>query len=108
MDSLLSVAATFLYFEQAAIVAAASDDPAVRTRIFAAVDLVWLMTCPMRFTAVMSTSLVDPQLDSASVEVDGDASPGPAAVSPEDETAIVTLGVQEEGRKRRRLLIDEG
>jgi AAA family ATP:ADP antiporter len=37
--SLLSVAATFLYFEQAAIVAAASDDPAVRTRIFATVDL---------------------------------------------------------------------
>jgi AAA family ATP:ADP antiporter len=37
--SLLSVVATFLYFEQAAIVAAASDDPAVRTRIFAAVDL---------------------------------------------------------------------
>jgi len=37
--SLLSVAATFLYFEQAAIVAAASDDPAVRTRIFASVDL---------------------------------------------------------------------
>ena len=32
--SLLSVAATFLYFEQANIVAAASDDPAVRTRIF--------------------------------------------------------------------------
>ncbi len=37
--SLLSVAATFLYFEQARIVAAASDDPAVRTRIFASVDL---------------------------------------------------------------------
>src|SRR5258706_2059055 len=37
--SLLSVAATFLYFEQASIVAAASDDPAVRTRIFAAVGL---------------------------------------------------------------------
>jgi AAA family ATP:ADP antiporter len=37
--ALLSVAATFLYFEQAAIVAAASDDPAVRTRIFATVDL---------------------------------------------------------------------
>ena len=37
--SLLSIAATFLYFEQAAIVAAASDDPAVRTRIFATVDL---------------------------------------------------------------------
>jgi ATP:ADP antiporter, AAA family len=37
--SLLSIAATFLYFEQAAIVAKASDDPAVRTRIFATVDL---------------------------------------------------------------------
>jgi ATP:ADP antiporter, AAA family len=37
--SLLSVAATFLYFQQANIVAAASDDPAVRTRIFASVDL---------------------------------------------------------------------
>jgi AAA family ATP:ADP antiporter len=36
----LSIVATFLYFEQAAIVAAASDDPAVRTRIFATVDLV--------------------------------------------------------------------
>jgi len=37
--SLLSVVATFLYFQQANIVAAASDDPAVRTRIFAGVDL---------------------------------------------------------------------
>ena len=37
--SLLSVAATFLYFQQASIVAAASDDPAVRTRMFASVDL---------------------------------------------------------------------
>jgi len=37
--ALLSIAATFLYFEQVAIVAAASDDPAVRTRIFATVDL---------------------------------------------------------------------
>ena len=37
--SVLSFVATFLYFEQAAIVAAASDDPAVRTRIFATVDL---------------------------------------------------------------------
>ena len=37
---LLSLAGTFLYFEQASIVAAASDDPAVRTRIFAAIDLV--------------------------------------------------------------------
>ncbi|MEW6689762.1 MAG: MFS transporter [Pseudomonadota bacterium] len=36
---LLSIAGTFLYFQQASIVAAASDDPAVRTRIFATVDL---------------------------------------------------------------------
>jgi ATP:ADP antiporter, AAA family len=50
--SLLSVAATFLYFEQAAIVAAASDDPAVRTRIFAAVDLaVGLLTLAVQFLA---------------------------------------------------------
>ena len=37
---LLSLAGTFLYFEQANIVASASDDPAVRTRIFASIDLV--------------------------------------------------------------------
>jgi AAA family ATP:ADP antiporter len=50
--SLMSVAATFLYFEQAAIVAAASDDPAVRTRIFAAVDLaVGLLTIAVQFFA---------------------------------------------------------
>ena len=50
--SLLSVAATFLYFEQASIVAAASDDPAVRTRIFAAVDLaVGLLTLAVQFFA---------------------------------------------------------
>jgi AAA family ATP:ADP antiporter len=36
---LLSLAGTFLYFEQANIVAAASDNPAVRTRIFATIDL---------------------------------------------------------------------
>ncbi len=36
---LLSLAGTFLYFQQANIVAAASDDPAVRTRIFATIDL---------------------------------------------------------------------
>ncbi|MEM7222334.1 MAG: MFS transporter [Pseudomonadota bacterium] len=36
---LLTVTATFLYFEQAAIVAAASDDSAERTRIFAVIDL---------------------------------------------------------------------
>jgi AAA family ATP:ADP antiporter len=49
---LLSVAATFLYFEQAAIVAAASDDPAVRTRIFATVDLaVGVLTLAVQFVA---------------------------------------------------------
>ena len=36
---LLSLTGTFLYFTQANIVAAASDDPAVRTRIFASIDL---------------------------------------------------------------------
>ena len=36
---LLSLAGTFLYFQQANLVAAASDDPAVRTRIFASIDL---------------------------------------------------------------------
>ena len=36
--SLLSLAGTFLYLQQANIVAAASDDPAVRTRIFASID----------------------------------------------------------------------
>ena len=50
--SLLSVGATFLYFEQARIVAEASDDPAVRTRIFAAVDLaVGLLTLAVQFVA---------------------------------------------------------
>jgi AAA family ATP:ADP antiporter len=49
---LLSIAATFLYFEQAAIVAAASEDPAVRTRIFATVDLtVGLLTLALQFVA---------------------------------------------------------
>lgn len=37
--SLLSLAGTFLYFQQAHLVASASDDPAVRTRIFATIDL---------------------------------------------------------------------
>jgi len=37
--ALLSLAGTFLYFQQASIVAAASDDPAVRVRIFAVIDL---------------------------------------------------------------------
>jgi AAA family ATP:ADP antiporter len=36
---LLSLAGTFLYFMQANVVAGASDDPAVRTRIFASIDL---------------------------------------------------------------------
>ena len=36
---MLSLAGTFLYFQQANIVAAASDDPVVRTRIFASIDL---------------------------------------------------------------------
>src|SRR5690606_22571686 len=36
---LLSLCGTVLYFQQANIVAAASDDPAVRTRIFATIDL---------------------------------------------------------------------
>jgi len=36
---LLSLAGTFLYFQQANIVASASGDPAVRTRIFASIDL---------------------------------------------------------------------
>jgi AAA family ATP:ADP antiporter len=50
--SLLSVAATFLYFQQANIVAAASEDPAVRTRIFASVDLaVALLTLTVQFFA---------------------------------------------------------
>jgi len=35
----LSLAGTFLYFQQANIVASASDDPVVRTRIFASIDL---------------------------------------------------------------------
>jgi AAA family ATP:ADP antiporter len=49
---LLSIVATFLYFEQAAIVAAASDDPAVRTRIFATVDLaVGILTLLVQFVA---------------------------------------------------------
>jgi AAA family ATP:ADP antiporter len=50
--SLLSVVATFLYFEQAAIVAAVSDDPATRTRIFATVDLVvGVLTILVQFAA---------------------------------------------------------
>jgi AAA family ATP:ADP antiporter len=50
--SLLSLAGTFLYFQQANIVAAASDDPAVRTRIFATIDLaVGILTIMVQFFA---------------------------------------------------------
>jgi ATP:ADP antiporter, AAA family len=50
--SLLSLAGTFLYFQQANIVAAASDDPAVRTRIFATIDLaIGLLTIVVQFFA---------------------------------------------------------
>jgi AAA family ATP:ADP antiporter len=50
--ALLSVAGTFLYFQQANIVAAASDDPAVRTRMFAGIDLaVGLLTVAVQFLA---------------------------------------------------------
>src|SRR6185436_1577012 len=49
---LLSIAATFLYFQQSTIIAAASDDPAVRTRMFASVDLaVGLLTLAVQFFA---------------------------------------------------------
>ncbi|MBI2317916.1 MAG: MFS transporter [Betaproteobacteria bacterium] len=49
---LLSLAGTFLYFEQAHIVAQASDDPAVRTRIFASIDLVVaVLTIAVQFLA---------------------------------------------------------
>lgn len=50
--ALLSLAGTFLYFMQANIVAAASDDPAVRTRIFATIDLaVGVLTILIQFVA---------------------------------------------------------
>jgi len=50
--TLLSLAGTFLYFEQANLVAAASTDPAVRTRLFATVDLaVGLLTLTVQFVA---------------------------------------------------------
>jgi len=50
--SLLSIAGTFLYFQQANIVAAASDDPAVRTRIFATIDLaIGVLTILVQFFA---------------------------------------------------------
>lgn len=48
----LSLAGTFLYFQQASIVAAASDDPAVRTRIFAGIDLaIGILTILVQFFA---------------------------------------------------------
>jgi len=50
--ALLSLAGTFLYFQQANIVAAASDDPAVRTRIFASIDLaIGILTIVVQFFA---------------------------------------------------------
>ncbi len=50
--ALLSLAGTFLYFQQATIVAAASDDPAVRTRIFATIDLaIGILTILVQFFA---------------------------------------------------------
>ena len=50
--SLLSLAGTFLYFQQANIVAAASDDPAIRTRIFASIDLaIGILTIVVQFFA---------------------------------------------------------
>jgi AAA family ATP:ADP antiporter len=50
--TLLSLAGTFLYFQQANIVAAASDDPAVRTRIFASIDLaIGILTIAVQFFA---------------------------------------------------------
>src|SRR6185436_4986390 len=49
---LLSIAATFLYFQQSTIIAAASDNPAERTRMFASVDLaVGLLTIVVQFFA---------------------------------------------------------
>jgi len=48
----LSVAGTFLYLQQAGIVSHASADPAVRTRIFASIDLaVGLLTILVQFLA---------------------------------------------------------
>lgn len=49
---LLSLAGTFLYFQQASIVAAVSDDPGVRTRIFATIDLaIGILTIIVQFFA---------------------------------------------------------
>jgi len=50
--ALLSIAGTWLYFQQASLVAAASDDPATRTRLFATIDLaVGLLTLAVQFVA---------------------------------------------------------
>lgn len=50
--ALLSLAGTFLYFQQASIVAALSDDPNTRTAIFARIDLaVSLLTIVVQFAA---------------------------------------------------------
>jgi AAA family ATP:ADP antiporter len=50
--ALLSLAGTFLYFQQIEIVRAASNDPAVRTRIFASIDLAaGLLTLLVQFVA---------------------------------------------------------
>ena len=50
--ALLSLAGTVLYFQQANIVASASDDPAVRTRLFATIDLaVGILTILVQFIA---------------------------------------------------------
>jgi len=49
---LLSLAGTFLYFEQANIVAAVSSDPAERTRIFATIDLaIGILQLALQFVA---------------------------------------------------------
>ncbi len=49
---LLSLAGTFLYLQQAELVAAASDDPAARTKIFATIDLaVGVLTLVVQFLA---------------------------------------------------------
>ena len=48
----LSLAGTFLYLQQAEIVSGASSDPAVRTRIFASIDLtVGILTILVQFLA---------------------------------------------------------
>jgi AAA family ATP:ADP antiporter len=50
--ALLSLAGTFLYFMQQDVVRAASEDPAVRTRMFATMDLAAnLMTLALQFFA---------------------------------------------------------